>query len=47
MGLVLTLLGVAVALGLVVKRVGLEVYVTLFVVTCAASVAFLFMYFRL
>jgi hypothetical protein len=46
-GMVLTIMGMALVLGLTVKRVGLEVYVTLFVFSCAVSLAFLFMYFRL
>lgn len=47
MTLVLTLLVFAVALGLTAKRVGLEVYVALFVVASVASTAFMFLYFRL
>ena len=47
MGLVLTLLGLSLLLGVTVKRVGLEVYVTLFVVSAAASMVFLFLYFRM
>jgi len=46
-GLVLALLGLSVGIGLTVKRVGLEVYVTLFALSCTASVVFLFLYFRL
>jgi hypothetical protein len=45
--LVLTLLVFAVALGLTVKRVGLEVYVALFLVAAVTSTAFMFLYFRL
>jgi len=47
MGLVLGLTGFALLLGLTVKRVGLEVYVTMFIVSAAASVVYLFLYFRI
>jgi ABC-type uncharacterized transport system permease subunit len=47
MALVISLLGFSLLLGLTVKRVGLEVYVALFTVTSVASLAFLYLYFRL
>jgi hypothetical protein len=47
MELVVALLAFALLLGLTVRRVGLEVYVALFVFTLAASAAFLFLYYRL
>lgn len=47
MPLVLTLLAIAIILAATAKRVGLEVYSALFVLTTMASVAFLYLYFRL
>jgi len=47
MPLVLALLVFSVILGITVPRVGLELYAALFAVAALASVAFLFLYFRL
>lgn len=47
MPLVLTLLFISVVLAMTAKQVDLEVFTTLFVLTSIASVAFLFLYFRL
>ena len=47
MALVLAMLAFAVALGLTVDRVGLKLYVSLFAFASVASVAFIFLYWRL
>jgi len=43
MPLVVAMLAFAVALGLTAHRVGLRLYMTLFVFACVASVAFIFL----
>jgi hypothetical protein len=45
--LILAMLAFAVALGLIVDRVGLKVYVSLFVFSSVTSVAFIFLYWQL
>lgn len=47
MVLVVALIAICLIVGLRAKRVGLEVYATLFVATVAFSVVYLFTYFRL
>ncbi|MCL2504005.1 MAG: hypothetical protein FWE94_05320 [Coriobacteriia bacterium] len=47
MELVLFVLALGILLGMTVKKVGLNVYVTVFICSIAASMVFLVTYFRL
>lgn len=47
MALVLTMLAVAFGLGVTVRRPGIWVYATLFLVACVVSSGFILLYFRL